>query len=218
MAKGKQAEYLPKGWEWRYEDEQTWTTSQGKLSTQKHFYNPLTNEYMSVRQGQKLQRIARESAGQPKPKSIPRTGKIRTIKGGHGPKRKIDKTARGGLSIYGPETHGRTESLDFYSLVSAQNYVFSNGLPSWAKYAIIQVRFTERLVATSKTGSDEVGEKNGYASLSKFVGIKDLEQFVTDSQPVVDEVVNPWVEAYSNITNYDMTGKNARVYILLQER
>lgn len=218
MAKGKQVEYLPKGWEWRYKGEQTWTTSQGKLSTEKHFYNPQTNEYMSVRQGQKLQRITRESVGQPKPKPVPRTGKIRTIKGGHGPKRTIDKTGRGGLSIYGPKTHGRTESLVFRSLVDAQNYVYSSGLPSWAKYAIIQARFTERLVATDKTGSDQVGEKNGYGSLSTFISVKDLESFVTESRIIIDEVVNPWVEAYSNITKYDMTGKNARVYILLQER
>lgn len=215
MAKSKQIEFLPAGWEWRYKGEQQWTTAKGTASYERHAYNVNTGKTLSVRQAQNLQREERVRQGQPKAPTVQRTGRTKRIvnKGQPG-----ENTKRGDVgSLYNPARHGKTETWVFRSLSDAQNYVTKNALPKWAKFGIIQVRFTERLVVTSKTGSD-TRSKNGYASITPFRSTRDLVEFTDPTLHARGEIDSPWTVAENNISNYDMTGDRARVYIYLQER
>lgn len=218
MAKSrkKQIDYLPQGWEWRYkEDHEAWTTSSGKTSYERHGVNTLNpNETLSVRQIQNIQRQVRANQGKPKPATVKRTGRIRTIK----TEREIgENTKRGEVgTLFNPARRGITETWVFYNLTEARNYVYRYGLPEWANHAMIEIRYTERLITTNKTGSD-TRDKNGYASITPFRSAYDIEYFV-DKNGANGAIPNPWDLAVSNIANYDMTGDRARVYIYLAEK
>lgn len=223
-AKNRQIDYLPQGWEWKYKGEQSWTTSQGRTSNERHGYNALTGETKSVRQIQSEQQASRKNLGLPKAAPIKRTGKIRTIKEG-GPGRQTNQTnvtrsstlQTGVGSLFNSNFRGKTETWVFYNIQDAQNYVIMNGLPEWANHSMLEVRYTERLVVTNKVGSDQ-RNRNGYASLTPFFSVEDIEDFAIDPQADGGIIGNPWGIAYQNIQNYDMTGDKARVYIYLAER
>lgn len=226
MAKSRDIEYLPSGYRWVAAGKEKWTTSQGKESTQKHAIGP-NGETLSVRQVQNRQKTARVATGQTIPERVRRIGKIRTIKGG-GPKNKrsIDRTKGGrsgsspGISLDSPISHGHTESAVFYSLDDLRDWVATNGQAlehGWSSFALVSIRYTERLVATTKIGSDEL-DKNGYASITPFHDIGDFVEFISSTQSTQAQPENPWYEAYSNISRYDMSGSNARVYLEMKER
>lgn len=226
MPKNKDIQYLPPGYTWIAAGKEKWTTSQGKESTERHAIGP-NGETLSVRQVQNRQKEARQAAGQQIPTRVRRTGKIRTIKGG-GPqnKRTIHRTKGGksshssGISLDSPVSHGRTESAAFYTLDDLRDWVAQNGQileHGWASFALVSIRYTERLVATTKIGSD-VLDKNGYASLTPFHDIGDFVEFVSSTQSTYAEPENPWHEAYTNIARYDMSGSNARVYFEMKEK
>lgn len=209
MAYRRQIEGLPEGWVWVSKGQGTWTTSKGELSDERHGHNAITGENLSVRQVQNRQRTAREEAGEVIPPTVPRRGRIRTIRGERNEQQR---------SLYAPEIRGKVENYVFRSLEDARNFVMLNGLPDWAAYGMLQVRFTERLVATNKTGSDKVGKRNGYASLTGFAS---HDQLVDGANPVFESrgfIRNPWDIAEENIKNYDMSGSRARVYLYLAER
>lgn len=226
MAKAKDIEFLPPGYRWVAAGKEKWTTSQGKESTQKHAVGP-NGETLSVRQVQNRQKAARVEAGQQIPARVRRTGKIRTIKGG-GPKNKrsIDRTKGGrsgtssGISLDSPVSHGRTESLVFYTLQDARQWVFNNTqelATGWAQFGLLSIRYTERLVSNNKIGSDEL-DKNGYASITPFFTVDSLTKYVARNEGIDDQPPNPWALAISNISRYDMSGDNARVYLELKEK
>lgn len=204
--KDRQIEFLPAGWQWRSAGQDN--------QTARHALDPQGN-IVSVRQAQKMQRAVRAEQGQPKAQQQRRTGRVWTYKQGGTPG---DNTRAGEVgSLYNPTRHGYSESWSFYSLNDARNYIDKYGVPKWADYSIIQVHFTERLVTTTKVGSDE-HERNGYASITPYYKPKDLKDFVGTDVPKAGLVDNPWVLAENNIRNYDMSGSAARVYILFQER
>lgn len=201
-----QIEDLPVGWEWVPAGTKTWITSQGKQSTARHAENRLSGQTMSLRQAQNIQRGARAQRGQPKGPSTPRTGKTRTIKGPYDAKSK---------SMYRPDIHGRTETLVFRDFNSARNFAALNGLPEWAKSGIIHIRYGERLVSTNRQGSDTL-DRNGYASITGFFNTANAQG--PDAFSTSSSIPFPWQEAEQRIQNYDMSGKSARVYIVLSER
>jgi hypothetical protein len=223
MAKATDIEFLPPGWRWVPAGKESWITSEGKISTARHGRNG--NEVLSTRQVQNLQRAERAKEGVPKAPTVHRTGKIRTIKNG-GPRYKKVQTdvtksehvQTGVGTLYNEQRHGYTETWVFYSLSDAQQYMKSHGKPDWANWAILQIRFTDRLNATDRVGSDTTGGP-GYATLGGFVHPKFLfGDYVDLSTKGVLETKSPWEEARSRITNYDMTGDKARVYLYLMEK
>lgn len=205
MPKSRNINLLP-GYTWVYKGEETWTTSSGKKSDERHAITP-DGKRISVRQAQNLQRTERVNVGQPKAPTIPRQGRTRRIVGSH---------HEGSKSLYNPEVHGRSESWVFRSLDDAQVYFINNPPPEWARIAIIQIRFSERLVATTKVGSDKVGKRNGYASISPYVDAQELPEQALGTQ-YSGNVGNAFTEGFKNLRNYDMSGPSARVYVLFQE-
>lgn len=203
---GSNIEFLP-GYRWAYKGEEIWTTKSGKQSDQRHAIAP-DGRRISVREAQDLQRQARARANQPKAPAIPRQGRT---------KRLVNKGAPGQGSLYDPQAHGKSESWVFRSYADAQNYFLLNPPPAWARKAIIQVRFTERLYSTNKIGSDKVGKKNGYASISPYFDAQEITE-MAQGQQYSGNVPNAFDAGTKNLQNYDMSGKNARVYVLFQER
>ena len=206
-SKSRIVNYLP-GWHWIYkEDHVQWTTRTGRTSYERHAVAPDGQTY-SVRDTQVLQRIESGKAGQPKPPTVPRQGRT---------KRLVNKGAPGQGSLYDPSIHGKSESWVFRSYGDAQNYFMLNPPPNWARNAIIQVRFTERLYSTNKVGSDKVGKKNGYASVSPYFDAQEISE-MAQGQQYGGIVPNAWDAGAKNLTNYDMSGDKARVYVLFQEK
>lgn len=208
MAKDRQIEFAPVGYEWR-------SAGQDGVSA-RHALDPSGN-VISLRQAQNLQRAERARLGQPKAPTVQRQGRTKRIinKGLAG-----DNTKAGQVgSLYNPERHGRTESWVFRSFIDAQNYLITNKTPEWAKFGIIQIRFTERLVGTDRIGSDTVGVKNGYATISGFTNVEDLRDEAADEELHTDtKTGNVWLNAQDRLENYDMSGDRARVYIFLREK
>lgn len=203
MPKSRQINFLP-GYTWVYKGEETWTTSTGKKSDERHAIAP-DGSRISVRQAQNLQRDIRVQQGQPKSPAVPRQGRTKRI---------IGNAQKG--SLYDPRVHGLSESWVFRSFNDAQTYFINNPVPEWATSAIIQIRFTERLIATTKVGSDKVGKRNGYASISPYVDAQELSEQALGKQ-YDGQVGNAFTEGAKNLGNYDMSGPNARVYVLFQE-
>lgn len=203
---GSNIEFLP-GYRWAYKGEETWTTKSGKTSDQRHAIAP-DGTRLSVRDAQNLQRQVSSQAGQPKAPTVPRAGRTKRI---------VNKGAPGQGSLYDPATHGQSESWVFRSFSDARNYFMLNPAPEWARNAIIQVRFTERLITTNKVGSDKKGKKNGYASISPYFDAQETSEMASGVQ-YSGVVPNAFDAAAKNLQNYDMTGDRARVYVLFQER
>ena len=206
MAKDRQIEYLPQGWVWRSAGQD------GKSA--RHAIRP-DGSIASLREAQTLQKQERAQLGVPKAPQQRRIGKIRTQRNlGQGTNKKPDATG-----MFNPEIHGRIERLDFYSLQDAQNYVALNGLPSWARHGMIQIRFTERIRGGSLPGSDKIGKRNGIAALSGFSTSKTIQAEAADTTFAANsDSGNVWANAQKRVQNYDMSGNNARVYIFVQEK
>lgn len=210
MPKSRNINQLP-GYTWVYKGEETWSFKRGNktvTSNERHAIAP-DGTRISVRQAQNLQRANRAAQGAPKPAAIPRTGRTKRIVGSHQP-------GKSG-SLYDPNVHGHSESWVFRSFQDAQNYFIMNKPPEWASSAIIQIRFTERLIATTKVGSDKVGKRNGYASISPYVDAQELPEQALGKQ-YAGKIGNAFTEGLKNLGNYDMSGPNARVYVLFQEQ
>lgn len=203
---GSNIEFLP-GYRWAYKGEETWTTKTGKSSNERHAIAP-DGTRLSVRDAQNLQRARAQVVGQAKAPTVPRQGRT---------KRLVNKGAPGQGSLYDPSVHGKSESWVFRSYGDAQNYFMLNPPPNWARNAIIQVRFTERLYSTTKVGSDKVGKKNGYASVSPYFDAQEISEMASGQQ-YGGIVPNAWDAGAKNLTNYDMSGDKARVYVLFQEK
>lgn len=204
----RQIEFAPTGYRWR-------SAGQDGQSA-RHALDPSGN-VISLRQAQNIQRAERERLGQPKAPTVQRQGRTKRIvnKGLAGTDTKAGQVG----SLYDPGRHGRTESWVFRSFDDAKTYLTLNKLPSWAKFGIIQIRFTERLVGTDRVGSDTVGARNGYATISGFTDVQDLQDEAADSELHTDtKVGNVWLNAEERLENYDMTGNRARVYVFLQEK
>lgn len=203
MAKSRQIEFAPVGYEWR-------SAGQDGQSA-RHALDPKGN-VISLRQAQNIQAAERARLGQPKAPQQRRAGKINT-------RRNFDTESKSATTIHNAGVHGRIERLDFYTLDDARNWVTLNGIPKWAANAIIQIRYTERLRGTGKKGSGKVGDRNGYASIS---GFSVRETFVKEAGDrtfaVTSDTGNIWNNAESRIADYDVGGDNARVYIYLQEK
>ena len=220
----KDIEFLPAGWTWIPQGEETWITSTGQTSTARH--GRRGNETLSTRQVQNYQREKRAAQGTPKAPSIPRQGKIRTIKG-TGPRSnklqtditKSKKNPTGVGTLYNVERHGYSETYVFRTFDDAQQWALLNKVPAFAQKdgtAIIQIRFTDRLNTTSLVGSDTTGGP-GYATLTT------LDRANLFFGNIVNEdsrgsLTLPWGTARERIDNYDMSGKDARIYIYVMEK
>lgn len=214
MAQNRQIEHLPKGWVWS-DQPWTYTTKTGivKHSTARHGHGP-HGEDISLRQVQDRQKAARLREGIVRAAPVRRTGRIRTFRGFPGVKR----------TQFGPfeseVTHGIQQSFSFYSLDAARAWVMANGLDPRFEHAVIQIKYTEKITDTSRTGSPTAkGAKGGFATITPFRSAT----LFNDSAPLTSEesrgeIENPWVTAEKNLSNYDMTGSNARVYIYMAER
>lgn len=215
----RQIQGLPQGWKWVSVGQETWTTSTGATSTAKHAIDP-TGKRVSLRQAQNLQREARAAQGQPKPPSIPRTGKSRTIKYTQG---LVDRTKGGktgtslGVSLYSPERHGQAQSIVFYDFDGMKKWVEAHPLNDMYKNVTIQIRYTERLSEPTKTDSDPT-KKGGYATLTPFRTADFFNDTVTSEQANFGDLQNPWLQAEQKLGEFDMSGKNARIYLYMSER
>lgn len=218
MAKSRQVEYLPQGWEWRSKGQETWTTSNGKQSTERHAVNVNTGETESVRQVQNRQRAYRQEVlGQPKAPSIPRKGKTRTIYGAYIPGDNTRGLHESG-SLYNQERHGEIKTVVFRDLESAWAYVLTQEDISRFLNVHIQVRYTRRLITTTKTGSDKENQKNGFATITPFrTGDFYMEGAQNMEVGRIGINQNPWHQAALNMQKYDMSGDKARVYLVLKE-
>ncbi len=214
MAQNRQIEYLPPGWVWSNQP-WTYTTKTGivKHSTARHGHGP-HGEDISLRQVQERQAAEKTREGIVRPAPVRRTGRIRTFRGFPGVKR----------TQFGPfeseVTHGIQQSFSFYSLDAARAWVMMNGLDPRFEHVVIQIKYTEKITDTRKTGSPTAkGTKGGFATITPFRSAS----LFNDSAPLTSEesrgeIENPWVTAEKNLSNYDMTGSNARVYIYMAER
>lgn len=209
-------EYLPPGWHWVAAGKETWFYKNAKgeevASTAKHARRG--DETMSLRQAQNIQREERERLGTPKTPSVPRSGKIRTIK----TERDLDKTSKGGVSLYSPELHGRQEIYVFRNFADARNWAFQNSsnLAQFKNFAI-QIKYTQRLFG-KKPGSDPKS-KGGHATLGSPSRYSTFTAgIVSNEKNVSKDTLNPWEEAREKLSGYDMSGDNARVYIYASER
>lgn len=217
-----QIEFLDPGWVWVYKGKTVWKKPDGTLSDERHGYNLLTGENLSTRQVQNIQTKRREALGIPKAPTIKRSGKIRTVYSFKEEKHKatdvtVSNTQETGIgSLFNPNTRGKVATWVFYSLQDAEAYVKSHNFPKWASHGMIEVRFTERLVITNKPGSDQK-VKNGYASITPFYRISSIKNFAGQG-PAKGTIQQPWDVAREAIKNYDMTGKDARVYIYMAEK
>lgn len=211
MPRDRQVEYLPEGWQWRSKGQD------GK--TARHALNP-QGEVVSLRQVQNMQRARRAELGQPKPPSIRRRGRIHTRQTPGGLPTNVTSSPvqhlpEGVGSLYNPNQHGQIQTWTFYDFQDAMRGVMIDYKPpEWAKYGIIKVRYTERLRSTDRTGSDVVGQKNGYSTLSWIADPQDMQM----NAPNVGQSLGIWDLAAQRLSNYDMSGSNARVYIEWQER
>lgn len=227
MAEARDIEFLPAGWRWVAAGKEKWITSEGKESTARHARRG--NQTLSTRQVQNIQRAERSALNIPKAPAIRRTGRIRTVKGSGPRGRKLQTNVTTGFnqntgvgSIYNEEVHGYTETYVFYTFDDAQEYALTHNPPDFAAYMLVQIRYTNRLVATDRVGSDEVGKGPGYATLSRgFLstsknsltwgnGVNATETPSGDS--------SPWEYMREHIGNYDMSGQDARVYFYLMEK
>lgn len=216
-------EYLPPGWQWVPAGEETWITSTGQTSTARH--GRRGNEVLSTRQVQNYQRAKRAEQGVPKAPTVPRTGRIRTVKNGGPRYKKVQtdvtrsETQQTGVgSLYNAERHGYTETWVFYTFDDAQQYMLTHEKPKWADKAILQIRYTDRLNTTDRVGSDTTGGP-GYATISTFGDAEDFfGAHVNDTIKGTLGTLAPWEDARQRIQNYDMSGEQARVYLYLMER
>lgn len=213
----KPIQYLPPGWVWVYADEhQAWTTGKGNVSYERHGHNTLTGENLSTRQIQNRQREARSQAGTPKAPTIPRTGKTRTIVKNKGHQ-------YGG---FGSEEIGEEQKLVFRTLDDARNYVAQYGVPDGFKSALIQVRYSSRLKGPARAGTTRDGKEyvipQGYATLTRYIDAEGntstLVDDAIDATTGSTQYPNVWNQAAQKITDFDMTGKNARVYLYFTQR
>lgn len=213
VAKDRQIEYLPQGWQWR---------SPGQDGQKaRHAIRP-DGQIVSLRQAQNAQRTARAASGQPKPAPVQRQGRTKRINAAVGNQTDTTRSTSGqptGVgSLYNQNRHGRTESWVFRNFTDARGYITLNPLPNWAKYGIIKIRFTERLTGTDRVGSDTIGKRNGYATLGRFIDVEDLKEEAGDQTLIRGEVGNAWNNAEGRLSNYDMSGSRARVYVEFQEK
>lgn len=213
----KPIQYLGPGWVWVYADErQAWTTGKGNVSYERHGHNTLTGENLSTRQVQNRQREARAAQGIPKAPSIPRTGKTRTIIKNKGHQ----------LGGFGSESLGEERKLVFRTLNDARNYIAQQGVPDGFQNALIQIHYTNRLKGPSRAGTSRDGREyiipQGYATLTRYI-----EADGNNSTIVLDAMnatlgdtryPNVWQQAEQKIQEFDMTGKNARVYVYFTQR
>jgi hypothetical protein len=204
---------LPTGWVWSTEP---WVNSRGKQSTARHGQwvgdgrrVKKANRSLSLREVQKRQGQEKAKQGIVKPAPVRRVGLIKTLRGHpESPQSKFKK-----------EEHGDVKVLSFYNIVEARNYVALHGIDEKYLHVLIQVRYTEKIVDTSKTGSGtSVGKKNGYATLSSFRSAEVYNVGASSTEPKIRGLDNPWVQAETNIQNYDMSGKRARVFIYVAEK
>jgi hypothetical protein len=219
-ARSKHINNLPPQWEWRYEGEQSWITSQGKESVERHGYNTQSGEKISVRQVQNLQRIEKQKLGVPTSPVIRREGRRRTIKQ-KTLRRRYEESIKTGKkygNLYDPDIHGNVEAYSFDSLYDARTYVAQNGLPDFG-FAMLSIKYTKRL--TNPPGKSDQRMRNGYSTLSGFVDVAILEVGASVDTDVIPGTLidNPWFEALDNIVqNFDMSGSGAKFYITVFER
>lgn len=194
MAKqARDIEYLPAGWRWVGEGKATWTTAQGKQSTVRHAEGP-NGATLSVRQVQNQQRAARAQQGQPKPAQIGRAGRIYT---------RADKGRTGTTWV-------------FRNFQDAKAYIAKNGVPDEYKLALIQIRYSRRVVGSTNPNSDPK-VSGGYATLGNYDTTEDfVEGALPASGPTLGpKKINRWYQAEQRLSEFDMSGKNARVYVYL---
>lgn len=200
MAGNRQIEHLPPGWVWVYKGEQTWTTSKGKTSTERHGYNILSGDALSVRQVQNQQRAVRGTIGQPKPPAIPRSGKTRTIN-------------------TQSNTHGLVSSRVYRSLADLRADVQNNPQAFQGfKYGMIKVRYDSKKVGTPGSPPKD---KRGYAALSTLTGIDRLLGYVNTNQTRRGDKIpggNPWAKAERELQFYEAASDKVRFYFQLYER
>lgn len=187
-----------------------YTDRQGNTvhSDERHAYNVLSGQTMSVRQYQTLQRQNRQARGAPKPEPVQRTGKIRTR---YGP------TSGKGGDFYDPRLHGNTQVFIFRDIDTARVFAsLDNTIPPQYNLFLIQIRYTERKIP-AKDGSDK-RNRNGYATLSAYTA-RDEFQLAAAFEGSIQGVPNVWDRAEELIEEqYDMTGDKARVYIYAAEK
>ena len=207
----KQVEHLPQGWVWVYKGEEAWTTSQGKVSTERHAKNLLSGDTLSVKQAQKQQRIRRAEIGQPKPAAIKRTGKIRTQR--YTGERREAPPKKGVKFRKTPNTnvHGNIHVYTFRTLEDAQAWLQAGNVPANFRAALIQARYTVAL-GIAKAGSDPYKKHGGYVNLTGYTDIDILVRGISRAG------FAPWEQARERLTEFDMTGDNARIYIYAVER
>jgi hypothetical protein len=209
MAKNRQIQYLPKGWVWS-NDPWSYTTGKGatKISNARHGHGP-RGQNISLRAVQDRQKQAQAKQGIQRPAPVRRAGKIRTFKGYPGAPQ----------SIFSAALHGSAQSFSFYTLESMQSYVALHGLDTKYLNVTIQIKYTEKITDTSKTGSPTAkGKKNGYATLTPFRTAGTFNKTASSTQTTFGELKNPWIQAQENLGDYDMSGAGARFYIYMAER
>lgn len=215
--KAQDIEFLPAGWRWVAAGKETWITSTGQTSTARHARKG--NETLSTRQVQNVQRSVRKERGIPKAPTIHRTGRIRTIKssGPRSKKLQSSNTKEGGIgSLY--VGHGRTETYVFYTFDDAQQWALTHDIPGFSEddgLTIVQIRFTDRLKTSDRPGSDTTGGP-GYAAITTL-DRSDLFFGNAVNDTHYGSIIAPWEMARERIQNYDMSGKDARVYIYVTE-
>lgn len=208
----KDIKYLP-GWRWVSAGKEEWIANRGTKSehrsTQRHAIDPEGNA-RSVRYTQDRQKEAEAESGVVRPEPVPRRGKIRTIFGQTGGRKTQGKGSGRGQII-----------LVFRDFVEAREYVkqHSDEIRKFT-YGLIQIRYSARLKNATRPGTD-TSPTNGYSTLTgyQFAELpadKGAGPFVLGAYTSASiGLGNPWEDAARQLTDFDMSGENARVYIYL---
>jgi hypothetical protein len=204
---------LPTGWVWSNDP---WVNSRGQQSTARHGHwvgdgrvVRKGNRDLSLREVQNRQKQTNAKLGIVKPASKRKTGRIRTIK--YNPEKPKE--------ILNPERRGQAQYWTFYTLAEARSFVGLQGIPLKYLNVLIQVNYTKKIVDTSKTGSDtKVGKRNGWATLTPFREAAIYNDGAVTNDAKIQIFDNPWIQAETNIQNFDMSGSKARVYVYMAER
>lgn len=191
MAAGerKQIEGLDQGWIWIYNDEEEWTTSQGKKSTVRHARNYLSGDTLSVKQVRNEQRKGQGLPAKPKPASSVREGVVYT---------------RTRESHY----RGNTVSYSFRTLEEAQIFVQNGGVPDQFNFIAIQTKFkNSRIPGKDYKRYDHNGKliRTRYASLSSYL------------RPSRWQQESLWESVYDKAQEFNFD-KNSRFYVYAVEQ
>jgi len=156
---------------------------------------------MSTRDVQNIQRTKRGVAGQPKPKTVHREGKTRTVFGSS-------------------QTHGSSITPIFRTFEEAQAYVTSGNIPKKFNKIAIQLKFAESAIPGKKYPARRkdgvVVSQENYATLTEFY-TRDAAMHGPTKTQRQHGAESMWEKAYSKLNNF-VLDKDSRFYIFARER